>query len=144
MASNTNSQRTAAAVPPTVLLVETDVLVRSVVAEYLRHCGYRVLEARNAVEAKALLSAGQVKVDLVFIDVRLGGQESGFALATWVRQTRQGIEVLLTGGIANAAQKAGVVCESGPKPAKPYSHAVVLARIQQLLHGAGTRGTEGL
>lgn len=140
MPSETTSPREADADRPTVLLAESDVLIRAPLAAYLRDCGYRVLEAQSAAEAKALLNAGQTRVDLVFIDAGLAGAENGFALATWLRQTWPGLDVLLTAGVANAAQKAAEVCESGPMLAKPYSHEHVLARIQKLLHQAGRRG----
>ena len=38
----------------TVLVVEDDVLVRIVICEYLRHCGYRVLEAETGMELEAV------------------------------------------------------------------------------------------
>jgi CheY-like chemotaxis protein len=41
----------------TVLLVEGDVLIRTFVAEYLRECGYRAMEAANVDEALAVLDA---------------------------------------------------------------------------------------
>ena len=108
-------------------------LVRSPLAEYLRHCGYRVLEAVNAREAKAFLIAGLMKVDLVFTNAVLSGEENGFAVSTWVRQHWPEIKVLLTGSIANAAQMASEVCEDGPMLEKPYGHEIVLGRIQRLL-----------
>jgi CheY-like chemotaxis protein len=43
----------------TILIVEDEVLIRFDVADYLRTCGYRVIEAANATEAIAVLqSAG--------------------------------------------------------------------------------------
>jgi CheY-like chemotaxis protein len=35
-------------VPDTILVVEDDVLVRMPISQYLRDCGYRVIEAANA------------------------------------------------------------------------------------------------
>lgn len=35
----------------TVLFVDGDVIARLVIAEYLRHCGYKVIEAANTEEA---------------------------------------------------------------------------------------------
>ena len=37
--------------PPTILIVENEVLVRMAVAAYLRECGFKVVEARTAAEA---------------------------------------------------------------------------------------------
>ena len=43
--------------PPSVLVVEDDVLVRTVVAAYLRECGFDVVEAGSADEAIRVLEA---------------------------------------------------------------------------------------
>jgi CheY-like chemotaxis protein len=69
----------------TILVVEDEVLIRLPLAEYLRECGYRVFEASNVAEAKAVLDA-DTPVDLVFSDVNMPGNENGFALAVWIRQ----------------------------------------------------------
>ncbi len=127
---------------PAILLVESDVLVRAPLAEYLRLCGYRVHEAGTAAEARTLLEAGRTRIDLVFASAVLSGRENGFALATWVRHHTTGINVLLTGGIANAAQRAAEVCGDGPMPTQPYSHEVVLRRIRRLLRQAEQRPPE--
>jgi hypothetical protein len=42
----------------TILVVEDEVLVRLVIAEYLRECGYAVHEARSAAIAGELCEAG--------------------------------------------------------------------------------------
>ena len=131
MVGDTVPSSTAEMAPPTILLVESDVLIRSPLAEYLRHCGYRVLEAVNAREAKAFLIAGPMKVYLVFANAVLAGDENGFTLSTWLRRRWPEIRVLLTGSVANAAQRAGEVCEDGPMLERPYGHDVVLRRIQQ-------------
>jgi CheY-like chemotaxis protein len=90
-----------------VLVVENDVLIRMPLAEYLRECGYRVFEAADVAEAKAVLNA-DTPVDLVFADANgPPGEENGFMLASWVRQHYPNIEVLLTSSIPNAAAKAG-------------------------------------
>jgi DNA-binding response OmpR family regulator len=119
----------------TILVVEDEVLIRLPLAEYLRDCGYRVFEASNVAEAKAVLDA-DTPVDLVFSDVNMPGNENGFALAVWIRERHPNTKVILTSGIANAAEKAEGLCEDGPLLAKPYSHDVVLQRIQSLLREA--------
>jgi DNA-binding response OmpR family regulator len=119
----------------TILVVEDEVLIRLPLAEYLRDCGYRVFEASNVAEAKAVLDADS-PVDLVFSDVNMPGNENGFALAVWIRQRHPETKVILTSGIAHASEKAEGLCEDGPLLAKPYSHDVVLKRIQSLLRQA--------
>jgi DNA-binding response OmpR family regulator len=61
-----------------------DALVGMPVSEYLRHCGYRVLEAANSDEALLLSHNPDTQVDVVMIDVGGSGAMSGFKLTQWV------------------------------------------------------------
>ena len=81
----------------TILLVEGDVLVRMPISQYLRDCGYKVIEAANAEEAMTVLSHKETTIDIVFTDIEMPGAVDGFGLAQWVRQHRPGLEVLLAG-----------------------------------------------
>jgi CheY-like chemotaxis protein len=56
----------------TILIVEPDILVRMVIADYLRDCGYRVVEGVNAGDALAVLEAG-TKIDVILTEVQLAG-----------------------------------------------------------------------
>ena len=69
---------------PCILIVEQDLLVRTPLAEYLRECGYLVLEASSAGDARAFLEDGSRRIDIVLAEVK-SGEPSGFALASWVR-----------------------------------------------------------
>jgi len=81
-----------------VMIVESDILVRHPLAEYLRECGYRVIEAVNSDEAHQLLNAGlaSIEIDIVLADACASGQ-NGFALATWMRGNHPKIELILAG-----------------------------------------------
>ncbi|MGZ5904834.1 MAG: response regulator, partial [Reyranella sp.] len=70
--------------PPTVLVVEDEILVRTVIAAYLRDCGFDVVEAGSADEAVRVLEAG-VRIDIVFSDINMPGSLDGFGLAQWLR-----------------------------------------------------------
>jgi DNA-binding NtrC family response regulator len=117
---------------PCILIVEEDLLVRTPLAEYLRGCGYLVLEASSAGDARTLLDDGSRRVDIVLAEVR-SGDASGFALASWVRTHLPNIQVVLAGTIATATEKAGDICREGPALSKPYDHRLVLDYIQRLL-----------
>jgi DNA-binding response OmpR family regulator len=117
---------------PCVLIVESDVLVRHPLAQYLRDCGYRALEAQNSREARAILEKDGAVVDIVLADVN-GAGESGFELASWIRPRYPALEILLAGTVAKATEKAGELCRDGPSLAKPYDHRLVLDRIRRLL-----------
>jgi CheY-like chemotaxis protein len=122
-----------AAPPPVILVVEDEVLVRLVISEYLRHCGYRVIEAASGAEAMLVLEQADVGVEIVLSDVEMPGEMDGFALAHWVRKNRPGIEVILAGTPSRAAEAAGSLCESGPHLSKPYEPQAVLDRIRNLM-----------
>jgi CheY-like chemotaxis protein len=117
---------------PTVLIVEDEVLIRMAIADYLRDCGYRVVEAGNGNEAVAVLTADPA-VDVVFSDVNLPGILNGFSLAQWVRRERPAVRIILTSGIAKSAREAHDLCEEGPLMEKPYEHREVERRIRMLL-----------
>jgi CheY-like chemotaxis protein len=117
----------------TVLVVEDDVLVRLVIAAYLRDCGYRVIEAASADEAVRLLESGEPHVDVLLTDVEMPGEMDGFGLAQWARRARPGVEVVMAGTPARAADAAGELCEDGPTPTRPHPPSAVLARIRRLL-----------
>ena len=118
--------------PPTILVVEDDVLIRSVVAGYLRDCGFDVIEANGADEAIRMLQA-EVRIDVVFSDIQMPGSMDGFGLAQWVRRERPSLKVILTSGAARTAKEAGDLCEQGPILAKPYDHAELERHIRTLL-----------
>jgi CheY-like chemotaxis protein len=60
--------------------VKDGALVGMPVSEYLRHCGYRVLEAANSDEALLLSQKPDTQVDVVMIDVGGSGAMSGLKL----------------------------------------------------------------
>jgi DNA-binding response OmpR family regulator len=122
----------ARTIKPSVMIVEADILVRHPLAEFLRDCGYRVVEASDADEAHRLLNGKSAPIDIVLADANTAG-EGGFALARWIRGKNPKIEVMLAGSVARAAEKAGELCDEGPGLSKPYNHKLVLERIQRFV-----------
>lgn len=119
----------------TILVVEDEVLIRLSVADYLRECGYRVLEASTAEEAQAILNAGE-PIEVLFSDIDLGPGMNGFMLASWARRTYPDIRIVLTSGVARMAQEAGELCD-GPFVHKPYAHSALADQIRRLLAAFG-------
>ena len=62
-----------------IMVVEPHVLIRMTISDYLRGCGYKVLEATGSREALRILEGG-FKVHAVFAATKLEGQMDGFAL----------------------------------------------------------------
>ncbi len=77
-----------------ILVVEPDILVRMVISDYLRGCGYKVVEGVRADDALAVLGAG-TKIDVILTEVQLSGSLDGFGLAQ-IREGHSEIDVILT------------------------------------------------
>jgi CheY-like chemotaxis protein len=116
--------------PSTVIVVEPDILARMVIADYLRGCAYRVIEASLAEEALTVLRA-DIKVDVVLSEVKGIGALDGFRLAKHIRETYPAIDVVLTSGINTAAEKSHQLCEENVVN-KPYQPQDILGRINIL------------
>jgi len=109
------------------MVVEDDVLVRTVIAEALRDAGLRVIEASNANEALGYLASGE-PVDLIFSDIQLTGSMGGVDLVRIVREKyAHVITVLTSGGGAALAEGHPHFIE------KPYELPDAVARIIGLL-----------
>lgn len=108
-----------------VLITEDDVITRLCLAEYLRSCGFAVIEAAGAEEAKIVLRDGP-RVDVLLADAQLAGSTSGFALAQWARRYRPHVDVVLAGTLAHKADAAANLCETGSGPNS------ILERIQAM------------
>jgi DNA-binding response OmpR family regulator len=124
----------------TMMVIEPDTLVRMTICEFLRECGYRVIEGIRADDVWAVLGA-QVPLDLVFAEVHLSDESEGFSLAKRMREAHPNIDVVLTSGIIDASEKASELCSRGPIR-KPYHPRKLLDRIQQLLERRRSSGLE--
>ena len=113
-----------------MLVVEDEILVRSVATEFLRNAGYTVIEASNAAEAVAVFRTGKT-IDLVFSDVEMPAPDpmDGVGIALWISQHRPGIDVILTSGKRDDA-RADV---AQAFLAKPYRLTQLLLCVRALL-----------
>jgi DNA-binding response OmpR family regulator len=116
---------------PVVMVVEPEVLIRMSIADFLRECGYKVIEGVTAEDVETVLHS-DVPLNVVFAEVKLRGKIDGFTLARTLRQTHPHLDVILTSGVSAAAEKSADLCEEGPMK-KPYRAADVATRIQKLL-----------
>jgi DNA-binding NtrC family response regulator len=118
--------------PETILVVEDDVLIRMPIAQYLRDCGYKIIEAADADEAITVLLHPETVVDIVFSDIEMPGTVDGFGLAKWIRAHRPGTDVILVGTVPRSVDAAKELCEASPLP-KPYEAQAVHGHIRRLL-----------
>ncbi len=93
----------------TIVVVDNDVLARIAVAEYLRDCSYRVIEASGGLEARTVLAKGP-EIHVLFADARLASDDNGFALAQWARRNRPRLQVMLNTGLRRKSEAAAQLC----------------------------------
>ncbi|RUL78969.1 PAS domain S-box protein [Dyella choica] len=86
----------------TVLVVEDEPEVRRLAMAFLRNLGYVPLEAGDVETALRLLSTQQ-GIDLLFTDIVLGGDMTGFELAAKAREQYPRLPVLFTSGYEYAS-----------------------------------------
>jgi CheY-like chemotaxis protein len=117
----------------TILVVEDDEEVRATVVELLTDLGYRVLRAKDAQSALAIVESG-VPVDLLFTDVVMPGPLRSTELARKARERVPGIVVLFTSGYTdNAIVHAGRLDEGIDLLSKPYTHEALARKVRYVL-----------
>jgi two-component system cell cycle sensor histidine kinase/response regulator CckA len=111
----------------TVLMVEDEDTLRTVVDRILSEEGYRVLTAASGEEALELAAREPGRIDLLVSDVVLGGM-TGPELATKLKARRPELKTLLMSGYPG--MPIGPVDEFLPKPFSPFELA---RRIRHVL-----------
>jgi DNA-binding response OmpR family regulator len=117
---------------PYVMLIEADLLVRTPLAQYLGDCGFQMVEAFDAAEARAILADASVRIDTILMDADVP-EGIGFIFAAWVRANYPGIALILAGSVGRTAARAGELCEEGPALSKPFDHRLILHEIRRRL-----------
>jgi PAS domain S-box-containing protein len=117
----------------TVLVVEDDEDVRGTVVDLLSELGYRVLRAKDALSALAIVESG-VPIDLLFTDVVMPGPLGSPELARKARERLPNIAVLFTSGYTdNAIVHGGRLDEGVDLLSKPYSREAMARKIRHVL-----------
>jgi two-component system, cell cycle sensor histidine kinase and response regulator CckA len=119
----------------TILMVEDEEGVSSLVRLALGSVGYKVLEVRDGKEALAACSNHQGPIHLLLTDVVLP-QMSGPELAGKISALRPGIKVLFMSGYTDdAVVRHGVQSKEMPFIHKPFSPAALSKKIREALRG---------
>lgn len=116
----------------TILIVDDEIDLLNLAADYICEQGYSVLKAANATEALSLLSKN--KVDLMFSDIVMPGGMNGYELADAVIKDYPQTKVLLSSGYTG--KSTGAVYQTEFKDlivAKPYTRQDVAVRIRSTL-----------
>jgi len=117
----------------TILLVEDEEGVRSLVLAVLQSKGYNLLEAPNAHEGLRLAEQHKGSIDMVLTDVILP-QMTGRELAERLQASRPGIKVLFMSGYTDDKLSVqGGFHTSFPFLQKPFSTEMLALKVRELL-----------
>ena len=124
----------------TILLVEDEAAVRSLVLAVLSQAGYRVIEASGGEEAIATAGRIAETIDLVVTDVVMPGM-NGRALAASLVAARPGLRVIFMSGYTDDILARHGVLEPGTFfLAKPFTTTALLQRVREALSGGRGAG----
>lgn len=137
------ARRPLSGVKFTVLLVEDEPAVRSVMRQLLRHCGCDVIEAGDAREGYARWSEHKERIDLLVTDVVMPGGATGHDLARQLLDERPDLRVIYSSGYSADLFQQGTDLVPGrnflPKPYDAESVFRLIRRVaaekQEVLAG---------
>jgi signal transduction histidine kinase/ActR/RegA family two-component response regulator len=117
----------------TILLVEDEEMVRALVRETLEAQGYRVLEAADPAQARALADDCGGKIHLLITDVVMP-YASGPDLARALLRGRPDMKVLyISGHSQSAIQRRGVKRQLVAFMSKPFAPAALASKVREVL-----------
>jgi DNA-binding NtrC family response regulator len=116
----------------TVLVVEDNANLRTIVVKQLEAIGLRVLEAENAQMALGVLS-DEPRIDLIFTDVVLPGDMDGYALARAVHECHPESKIIMTSGFPGLRFNETELANSLPLLSKPYRKQDLVRMVREVL-----------
>jgi CheY-like chemotaxis protein len=120
----------------TVLLVEDEDGVRTLVSRILKKQGYGVLSASNGSEAIQVSQQHAGRIDLLITDIvmpAMGGAELAQRITTY----RPEVKVLFTSGYTDQAiVHHGVLTDETPFLAKPFAPRTLARKVREVLDGS--------
>ncbi len=115
-----------------VLVVEDEAVVRTLIVEVLHDLGYRALEAADGPAGLRLLQSDE-RIDLLVTDVGLPGM-NGRQLADQARVARRDLKILFITGYAETAAMASGFLEPGMALlTKPFTTEALMGRIRGII-----------
>src|SRR6267378_3899000 len=117
----------------TILIVEDDARVRTLVQHVLESVGYTVLEATDGQDALGILRKRPGRIHLVLTDIVMPGM-SGPELLSRIRREHPGCKGLYMSGYSDKTLSSGQFPQSeAPHLQKPFSLVVLTQRVREVL-----------
>jgi CheY-like chemotaxis protein len=115
---------------PVVLIVEDELLIRMDTTETVEAAGFEVVEAENADEAIAILTARN-DIHLILTDVHMPGSMDGLKLAHFVRDRWPPVKIVATSGHARLAESD--LPDGARFVQKPYTPTEITTVLRELI-----------
>jgi two-component system OmpR family response regulator len=113
-----------------ILLVDDEAALREVLADYLVRQGFAVVQAGNAVEARARIAAEPF--DLVLLDIMMPG-EDGLSLCRHLAEGRALPVIFITAKGESTDRIVGLEIGADDYVVKPFDPRELVARIRSVL-----------
>ncbi|MDB6072060.1 MAG: multi-sensor hybrid histidine kinase [Verrucomicrobiales bacterium] len=117
----------------TVLLVEDEPAVRTILRQLLIHCGCTVLEAQDAPSALTLWETEKARIHLLITDIVMPGGMTGHELAARLTDERPDLKVIYSSGYSASLFQEGQDLVPGrnflPKPYDASSVVTLIRRV---------------
>jgi two-component system phosphate regulon response regulator OmpR len=118
-----------------LLIVDDDTRIRTLLQRYLSENGYRVTSAKDAAEARQLMTS--LDFDFIVLDVMMPG-EDGLSLTKAIRE-KSDVPILLLTARGEASDRIdGLERGADDYLAKPFEPRELLLRIATILRRAGS------
>ncbi len=122
--------------PSTILVVEDDPDMRSLIRTFLEHIGYRVFTAGNADRAAQIFHSVP-HIDLLITDLYMPGR-SGMDLAHELKTQHHDLPILMiSGGLVDQLQSSELIQQGWSFLAKPFLLPELLTTVSQILKSHG-------
>lgn len=110
-----------------ILVVEDELLIRFMLSDELRECGYQVIEACDATEALEILDSSAP--DLIISDVRMPGPIDGLDMLARVKERLPELPVIIVS--AHLHPERAMIDGAIEFVAKPYRFEQVLDAVKR-------------
>ena len=119
--------------PYIILLVEDDYDLHQMSKELLEEFGYEVVSAYNGPQAIAIIEDRTQNLDVVFSDVKMPENVSGFEVAKRLAVVRPDVPILLTTGYSEEILKLESDYVEVEIIAKPYPPKMLDNKIREII-----------
>jgi len=119
----------------TILVVEDELVLREMARDFLKDCGYRILEANSGREALQVWGKYRAEIDLLLTDMKMPEGISGMELAEKMVAEQPALRVIFTSGYSDDIVSPESLERNNARfLPKPYSYADLTHLVRKALN----------